>query len=243
MENNVISGFLLIDKPAGMTSTDCIRKIKRFLPRKTKIGHAGTLDRFATGLLLIAIGRSATKQLTQLKECDKTYVFTMKLGQATDTLDITGTILEEQSVEHVTEAIVCEALKSFGNSYLQIPPLYSALKHEGKRLSTIARNQQMSSQELENIVQTKVRNVILHSVTLEKCELPYITIKAHVSSGTYIRSLVRDIAQRMGTIAVTHQLRRTTIAQFMLENAMELDLMKSYGDIEKYIKKIDTITF
>lgn len=231
MENTFVSGFLLINKPAEITSTDCINKLKRFLPKKTKIGHAGTLDRFATGLLLIAIGRSATRQLTQLKECDKTYTFTMKLGQVTDTLDVTGTILKQQSIDHITQDLVKETLKSFGNEYLQIPPLYSALKHHGKRLSTLARSQQIDIQELEYIAQEKARTIILHELVLEHFNIPYITIKAHVSSGTYIRSLVRDIAQKMGTIATTHQLQRTMIGNYTLEHAIALDSLKSSEDI------------
>lgn len=236
MENSTVSGFLLINKPAGITSTDCINTLKRFLPKKTKIGHAGTLDCFATGLLLVAIGRSATRQLTQLKECDKTYIFTMKLGQTTDTLDSTGAVLEQQPIEHIAEAMVQETLQSFGACYVQTPPLYSALKHRGKRLSTLARSQQMNPQELENIVHAKSRTVILHELTLEKFELPYVTIKARVSSGTYVRSLVRDIAQKMGTIAVTHQLQRITIGHFIFEDANALDSIKSYEEIEKLLR-------
>lgn len=232
---NLLSGFLLIDKPADITSYSCINWIKRFLPKKTKIGHAGTLDRFATGLLLVAIGRSATKQLTQHKELDKTYIAQILLGHVTDTLDSTGVVLEQKSIDHITEAMVQQTLPSFGNSYHQTPPVYSALKHQGKRLSTLARDQKITEQELHAIAQAKTREVILHSLILEKFELPYITIQAHVSSGTYIRSLVHDIAQKMNTSAVTHQLRRTTIGHFTVENAIELSSIRSVGDIKENI--------
>jgi tRNA pseudouridine55 synthase len=235
MENIFISGFLLINKPAEITSTDCINKLKRLLPKKAKIGHAGTLDRFATGLLLVAIGRAATRQLTQLKECDKTYIFTMKFGQTTDTLDSTGIILEQQPIDHITQNLVEETLKSFGNEYLQIPPLYSALKYHGKRLSTLARSQQVDIQELEHIVQKKARTIILHGLVLEQFNLPYVTIRAHVSSGTYIRSLVRDIAEKMGTIAVTHQLQRTMIGKFDLKESIELNSLKSSEDLTQFL--------
>src|SRR5277367_6222931 len=125
----LLNGFLLINKPVGITSFDCIRKIRQFLPYKTKIGHAGTLDDFAQGLLIICIGKEATRLVETLMQVDKEYVVRAKLGELTDSLDLTGEIVQETSVPFFLVDDLKNALEKLGSSYEQVPPIYSALKH------------------------------------------------------------------------------------------------------------------
>src|SRR5271157_6137201 len=135
MQEINFSGLIKINKPAGITSYDCIRHIKRILKTKTKIGHAGTLDPFASGLMLICIGRQATKTIDQLMTKDKEYLVKAKLGELTDTLDLTGKIIESQEINKtITAQDIKNAIKNIGSSYLQTPPVYSALKYQGEPL-------------------------------------------------------------------------------------------------------------
>lgn len=130
MNNQVKTGFLLVNKPCGISSYGCIIHVKKILRQKIKIGHAGTLDPFASGLLIIAIGREATRIISTIAVLEKTYVATGKLGELTDTLDHTGKVIKQ--IDFIpTQQEVAAALASLGSSYQQTPPLYSALKHEG----------------------------------------------------------------------------------------------------------------
>ena len=230
----VNSGFLLINKPAGISSYGCIGYLKRILRQKIKIGHAGTLDPFATGLLVVALGREATRLISQIMVMEKTYVATGKCGELTDTLDYTGTVVT--TCAHIpSEQEIRASLASFGSSYTQIPPLYSALKHQGERLYALARNNSMSEQELQEIAASKSRTVQLYDLQLVSYESPQFTIKARVSHGTYIRTLVNDIAVRAGSCATTYQLARTAIGSFDLSQATDLETIKSIEDINSLI--------
>ena len=223
-----LEGFLLVDKPTGTTSTYCLTKIKRTIGKKGKVGHTGTLDMFATGLLIVGIGRPATKHLSEAMELDKRYSATGKLGQLTDTLDLTGITLEEESISHITAADIEEAIKKIGTQYHQVPPIYSALKHQGRHLSRLARGQQYTQEELEQIAVEKGRDITIYSCALTNFSLPFFSIEAHVSHGTYIRTLINDIARNAGTVATTHVLRRLSIGPFSIDDALPLAQLATY---------------
>lgn len=244
MVTELKSGFLLINKPCGITSYGCIGYLKRIIRQKIKIGHAGTLDPFASGLLIVAIGREATRLMSQIMTLEKTYTATAKLGELTDTLDYTGAIVETMDYSAITKEEMSEVLVSFGSSYEQTPPFYSALKHEGDPLYKLARQGSMSTQELEIITQSKRKIVQLYDLRLLSFDSPFFTIKARVSQGTYIRSLVNDIAVRLGSCATTYTLERSAIGQFSLEKASLLTEINTIGDINSRLipaEDIDSI--
>jgi tRNA pseudouridine55 synthase len=228
------SGFLLINKPAGITSYGCIGYLKRILKQKIKIGHAGTLDPFATGLLIVAVGREATRLMSQIMVMEKTYIATGKCGELTDTLDCTGAVVMTTAVIPSEEDIK-RSLASFGSSCEQIPPLYSALKHQGSRLYALVRDNMMTEEELKHIAESKARTVQLYDLQLSSYESPFFTIQARVSHVTYIRSLVNDIAVRAGSCATTYELKRTAIGPFDLTQATDLETIHSIEDIERLI--------
>jgi len=234
-----IEGFLLVNKPTGVTSYYCINKLKSALGFRTKIGHAGTLDSFATGLLIIAIGRPATRNLRYIMELDKWYTATGKLGQLTDTLDFTGQLLEDKDVSTITENQLKAAIHKIGKEYLQIPPIYSALKYKGRSLSDLAREEKLSGQQLQKIATEKTREVTIYSCRLLSLKTPFFTIESHVSHGTYIRVLVNDIAKNIGTTATTHELNRTKIGPFILENATPLNNFKTIDDINSSLISVN----
>ena len=234
----MITGYLLVDKPKDITSFQCIAKLKRIINQKMKIGHAGTLDPFATGLLIICLGREATKTMGTLLNLDKTYLVKAKLGELTDTLDYTGELLETRDASAVTRKDLELAIEKLGSEYEQIPPIYSALKHKGKPLHELARKNKLGQEELEKIVLAKKRTVKLFDLRiieedLPEAKLPFFSFLAHVSKGTYIRSLANDIAQKAGSIATTYELKRTKIGPLPLEKAIPLDKLTSMQAIEK----------
>ncbi len=233
----MITGYLLVDKPKDITSFQCISHLKRIINQKMKIGHAGTLDPFATGLLIICLGREATKTMGTLLDLDKTYLVKAKLGELTDTLDYTGELLETRDANNITRKDLELAIKELGSEYEQVPPIYSALKHKGKPLHELARKNKLDKAELERIVQVKKRTVKLFDLRLlgdrpPEAKLPFFTFHAHVSKGTYIRSLANDIAQKAGNIATTYELKRTKIGHIPLEKAIQLDKLTSMQAIE-----------
>lgn len=232
MEEKTISGFLVINKSAGPTSFDCIRTIKKLLPKKTKVGHTGTLDDFASGLLIICVGREATRQASKLMGLDKEYVVKAKLGELTDSLDRTGTVIEQQEFMGVTREQLLNAMKSLCPSYLQVPPVFSALKHEGSPLYKLARHKQLEMETLEQIVQQKSREVFIKQIELLDFEAPFFTFKATVSKGTYVRSLANDIAQKLGIAATTYELERTKINGLTLEQARPITDFQKREDVE-----------
>ncbi|HEX4068792.1 MAG TPA: tRNA pseudouridine(55) synthase TruB [Candidatus Babeliales bacterium] len=242
MNNIITPGFLLINKPADITSYGCIRHLKRILKQKIKIGHAGTLDPFATGLLIVALGREATRLIDHVMKMKKTYIATGKCGELTDTLDLTGTVVT--TCPHIpSEDEIKQSVASFGSSYEQIPPLYSALKHEGARLYSLARHNGMDIEELQKIAESKKRVVQLYDVQLVSYESPYFTIKATVSHGTYIRTLVNDIAVRANSCATTYKLARTVIGHFEVAQATHLTDIATIDDINRLIISVENIDF
>ena len=156
MESKELAGFILVNKPTGITSFNCIKKIRSLIGYRTKVGHAGTLDSFASGLLIVAIGRTATRELDQFLELDKWYTATAKLGQLTDTLDYTGEVITDEEPGSITKADLQRSIEKLGSQYQQIPPIYSALKHEGRSLSSLARKEKLTQEELQKIAGTKL---------------------------------------------------------------------------------------
>lgn len=201
--------IFLVNKPKNKTSRDIVNAmIKKF--GNKKMGHAGTLDPFATGLLLIVVGK-ATKIVPFLEKKDKHYIATLRLGIKTDTLDITGNVLETREVPKLSKKTVLKTLKSFIGELEQIPPMYSALKHDGVPLYKLAR---------ENIeVERKSRTIRINNIRLIRFDNNEIRFSVDCSKGTYVRTLGEQIAERLNTIGTLVDLKRTKIGDFNLKNA------------------------
>ncbi len=207
-----ISGFLLVDKPAGITSHDVVDAVRRVTGIR-RVGHSGTLDPFATGLLIIGVN-AATKQLGNLQGLPKTYVATMYLGTTSDTGDITG-VLTTRSDVRCEMSDVKSTLPSFLGPISQIPPMYSAKKVGGKKLYELAR--------AGKTIERKPVRVTISSIRLLDYNWPQAEIVVTCSSGTYIRTLVEDIGKALGSGAYTEALRRTAIGSWHIEDALPLD--------------------
>lgn len=235
-----LEGFLFINKPKNISSFHAVYRIKKLLNQKIKIGHTGTLDPFATGLLIIAIGRNATKLIPSFMNLDKEYIFTAKLGELTSTLDYTGTILSQKNSLLTNEQLEA-AIKSLGTTYRQIPPIFSALKHQGQPLYKLALKKNIFPEKLQAIVEEKQKTVTIHTINLVDYTPPFFTINARVSKGTYIRSLANDIAQKVGSYATTYELTRTHIGPISLAKAITLDTLQTSDDISHHVVSIDTV--
>ena len=207
----MINGVINIYKIKGFTSHDVVAKL-RGIVRQKKIGHTGTLDPDATGVLPVCLG-SATKLCDMLTDKAKEYIAKVRLGVTTDTQDMTGTILSEKNVD-VTEEQVTMAIQAFVGDYEQIPPMYSALKVNGKKLYELARE----GKEIER----KARPVTIHYIEILEMSLPEITIKVGCSKGTYIRTLCHDLGEKLGCGAAMASLERTKSGQFTKETAITL---------------------
>ena len=239
MKTTTPHGFLLVNKPAGISSFYVVKKIKQLIPTREKIGHAGTLDPLASGLLIIGVGRTATRHLGQFMSLQKTYIATGKLGEQTDSLDLEGTVIQTCSSAGIEPESIRSAVSSFPNKYFQVPPIYSALKHEGVRLYHAARKQSKTVEELEAIAEQKKRQVTLHNLHLTEINLPYFTIEATVSHGTYIRVLVNDIAKKVGSCATTYTLARTAIGVFTLQKAHDFTTITSLQALETMLIPVE----
>lgn len=209
----MIDGILLIDKEEGITSYDVIRRLKYLLPRKYKIGHAGTLDPFATGLLVILIGK-ATKLMDTIHGLEKEYEVTAEFGYATDTQDCTGekTNTSSTTLEISKEELEENIAKYFLEDISQLPPQYSAKKVNGKKAYDLARQ----GKEVE----LKPKNIHISKYEVIKYEWPFVTFKVVCSTGTYIRTLVNDLGEKVGTYATAVVLRRTRIGEFNVNDAI-----------------------
>lgn len=218
-------GILPVFKPAGFTSHDVVAKTRGILQMK-RIGHTGTLDPAVTGVLPLCLGR-ATRMVEYLQELPKQYEATLVLGIATDTEDMSGTIIEKVDQVHVTEDQIRAVIDNFIGTISQIPPMYSALKQDGKRLYELARQ--------GKVVERKPREVVIHeleliSLNLEE-KLPTITFRVLCSKGTYIRTLCVDIGQALGVPAVMSDLKRT------MSSGISLDRCLTFDDIVRYTKE------
>ena len=215
----MLHGWIVLDKPLGLGSTQAVGAVKRLLREagepKTKVGHGGTLDPLASGVLPIALGE-ATKLAGRMLDATKTYEFTIRFGEETDTLDLEGQAIATSDVRP-TPAEVEAILPRFTGEIEQIPPAYSALKIEGKAAYKRAR----AGEQLE----MKPRTVIIHELRTFGCTADSVTLSATVSKGTYIRSLARDIARALNTVGHVTMLRRTRAGPFSLEQAISLDFL------------------
>lgn len=212
------TGFLLIDKPKGMTSHDVVDALRKITKIK-KIGHAGTLDPMATGLLIVGIGRSATKRLGEFQKLDKEYIAKLRLGAVSNTFDAEGEILEKKVKKIPTIKEIENVLKEFLGKIKQIPPPFSAKKIKGKKAYELARK--------GKIVKLSPIEVEIYNIEILNYSFPYLEIKVNCSSGTYIRSLANDIGEKLGCGALVEELKRTKIGNFSLENAFSLESLNS----------------
>ena len=225
----MLHGVLNIYKEKGYTSHDVVAKLRRIVGQK-KIGHTGTLDPDAVGVLPVCLGK-ATKVCDMLTDKDKTYEAVLLLGKVTDTQDSSGRILAESDIQNLEEQEVQKAVCSFAGEYDQIPPMYSALKVNGKKLYELARN----GQEVER----KPRRVIIHKIRILKMELPRVHMEVTCSKGTYIRTLCHDIGQSLGCGGIMESLVRTRVERFAIEDSIRLeeaeDLMQAGKLTERMI--------
>lgn len=215
----MLHGWIILDKPVGLGSTQAVGAVKRLLREagepKTKVGHGGTLDPLASGVLPIAVGE-ATKLAGRMLDATKAYDFTIRFGEETDTLDAEGEVIKRSDVMPSREAIEA-ILPRFTGAIEQVPPAYSALKIEGKAAYARAR--------AGETFEMKPRRVTLHSLIVLDHSKDRITLSASVSKGTYIRSLARDIARALGTVGHVAMLRRTRAGPFGLDRAISLDFL------------------
>lgn len=207
------SGFLLIDKPAGWTSFDVVAKL-RGLTGIRKIGHAGTLDPFATGLLIVAVGREATKRISEFVKLDKEYIAVLRLGAHSDSFDSDGNIININSAQDPGREKVEAIVKKFIGAQKQIPPMFSAKKINGRKLYELARQ--------GRTVERKPADIVVYRAEIINFAWPNLEIRFCVSSGTYIRALARDIGRALGTGAYLSVLKRTKIGLFQIEEASRL---------------------
>lgn len=208
-----MDGLVLVNKPIGITSHDLVQLARKKLQNK-KIGHTGTLDPLAEGLMILTIGKS-TKILPFLSHHMKEYLCTMKLGLQTDTLDSTGQILQTQPITPFTKEELFTVLQSFIGPSLQVPPMFSAKKHQGQHLYDLARNHQE--------VQRKPCPIEIKELELVDFTDDTITFRVLCSTGTYVRVLTQDIAEKLHNIAVMTALKRTKIDRFSLEDAYDIE--------------------
>ena len=228
-----MDGVLIINKPKGFTSHDVVNILRKALNTK-KIGHTGTLDPNATGVLPILIGK-ATKISKYLIEHNKTYIATISLGEKTDTGDGQGNIIEKDlNFQNISCKQIGDVLKTFIGKQKQIPPIYSAIKINGKKAYEYARQGQT--------IELEPRDIEIYRIDLIKIENNEITFEVSCSKGTYIRTLCEDIAKKLGTIGYMKELTRTSVNEFKLENAVTIDEVKENSLIvnEKVIN-IETI--
>ena len=215
-----LNGWIILDKAVGIGSTQAVGAVKRALREtgepKTRVGHGGTLDPLASGVLPIAIGE-ATKLAGRMLDATKAYDFTIRFGEETDTVDLEGKVIATSDVRP-TKSEVEAVLARFTGPIEQVPPAFSALKIEGERAYDLAR--------AGKDVELKARQVTIHNLALVSMSAEEATLSATVSKGTYIRSLARDIALALGTVGHVTMLRRTKAGPFGLEKAISLDFLK-----------------
>lgn len=228
------NGILNVYKEKGYTSHDVVAKLRGILGQK-KIGHTGTLDPDAEGVLPVCLGK-ATKLCDMLTDKDKTYEAVLLFGKTTDTQDITGAVLTERDSSFLTEESVSRCIQSFLGEYEQIPPMYSALKVNGKKLYELAR--------AGVTVERKARTVQIYDIEILRMELPRVSMRVRCSKGTYIRTLCHDIGQELGCGACMESLLRTKVSRFSLEDSLRLVQIEQYRDegrLDEIILPIDTV--
>lgn len=211
--------MLLIDKPKGITSHDVVDRVRKITGER-RVGHGGTLDPNATGLLIVGVGREDTKKLGDITtKTRKTYIGELTLGVSTTTDDTEGDIVETKPVPELTIEEVAAVLKQFVGPQQQMPPIYSAIKQNGQKAYELARK--------GIAMKLLPRDVEVFSLTIVSFEAPLLTVECDVSSGTYIRSLARDIGIALGTVAHLSNLRRTKVGTFDVTDAVTLEKLES----------------
>ena len=215
--------ILNIYKPKGWTSFDVVKKVRGILNEK-KVGHGGTLDPFAEGVLILGTGAD-TKQLTAISGTDKEYKAILLLGSKTDTQDTEGTVVDEKEIPQLSNEQIESVLKSFIGEQLQIPPMYSAKKVNGKRLYTLAR---------KNIEVKREPSLInIFDIELIEYNSPYISFKVRCSKGTYIRVLGSDIAEKLGTIGHLTALKRIKVGDYTLNDTIQISTLETNGRLHR----------
>lgn len=230
----MIHGIINVYKEKGFTSHDVVAKLRGIVGQK-KIGHTGTLDPDATGVLPVCLGK-ATKLCDLLTDKNKTYEAVLLLGKTTDTQDITGEVLEEKSTEALTEEKVREAIEGFIGDYEQIPPMYSALKVNGKKLYELARE--------GKVIEREARPVKILDIQILEIDLPKVRMEVSCSKGTYIRTLCHDIGEKLGCGGCMESLIRTRVSTFRIEDAKTLDeieTLKQEGKLAELLVPIDAM--
>ncbi|MEG1607945.1 MAG: tRNA pseudouridine(55) synthase TruB [Mucinivorans sp.] len=224
--------ILNIDKPFGWSSTDVVRKIKPMLgraklPKNTKIGHAGTLDPLATGVLIICIGK-ATKQVEQLQAQSKEYEFTIELGATTASFDLEHPVDARYPWEHITREMAENAVAALVGEQQQVPPVYSAKRIDGKRAYEYARGDQP--------VEMRVAQITIYAAEIMDFTPPFLKLRVECSKGTYVRSLARDLGVELGSGGYLTELRRTRSGEYHASDGMSIE------QVENFFAALETIT-
>ena len=230
----MIHGIINVYKEKGYTSHDVVAKLRGIAGQK-KIGHTGTLDPDATGVLPVCLGK-ATKVCDLLTDKDKTYEATLLLGKSTDTQDVSGEVLSEKDTNALTDEEVRAVIESFVGDYEQIPPMYSALKVNGKKLYELARE--------GKVIERKARPVVIHEIVVKEMDLPHVKMRVHCSKGTYIRTLCNDVGAKLGCGGCMEALERTKVGRFEMKDSLKLEEikhLKDEGKLEDVMISIDAM--
>lgn len=214
----LINGIININKPLGITSHTVVSRVRRILSMK-RVGHTGTLDPEASGVLPICVGMG-TKAADMLTNSDKQYRAVLKLGVTTDTQDAVGTVMSTQHV-NLTEGQIHDAVNSFVGNIQQIPPMYSAIKKDGKKLYELAR----AGIEVERAP----RDIVVYSIAIESINSEFVTLLVDCSKGTYIRTLCHDIGNKLGCGGIMNALERTRVGDFYIQNSYTLEQLEQLG--------------
>lgn len=225
-----MNGIVIIDKPQGWTSQDVTARLRRVYGTR-RIGHGGTLDPMATGVLPVFVGR-ATRGVEFFEHARKEYVTLLRPGRVTDTQDITGTVLEEHAVK-LNDAMIEAALAQFRGEIMQLPPMYSALKVNGQKLCDLARR----GREVER----QPRPVTIHALEYLGMEDGCIRLRVDCSKGTYVRTLCHDLGQALGCGGCMEALRRTRAGEYDISEAVPLETLLESGEPEKYLRPVDSM--
>lgn len=225
-----MDGIVIVDKPQGWTSQDVTARLRRVFGTR-RIGHGGTLDPMATGVLPVFVGR-ATRAVEFFEHAEKTYETVLRLGITTDTEDMTGTVLTEENVSF-TEEQLQETLAAFRGEILQVPPMYSALKVNGQKLCDLARK--------GKTVERQPRPITIHELTLVERGENILRLRVRCSKGTYIRTLCKDIGEKLGCGGCMESLRRVAAGEYTIDEAVPLQTLLDTEEPEKYLRDVDTM--
>ena len=225
-----MDGIVIVDKPQGWTSQDVTARLRRVFGTR-RIGHGGTLDPMATGVLPVFVGR-ATRAVEFFEHAEKTYETVLRLGITTDTEDMTGTVLTEENVSF-TEEQLQETLAAFRGEILQVPPMYSALKVNGQKLCDLARK--------GKTVARQPRPITIHELTLVERGENTLRLRVRCSKGTYIRTLCKDIGEKLGCGGCMESLRRVAAGEYTIDEAVPMQTLLETERPEDYLRTVDTM--